>query len=199
MKACVLTTPRAVETSPLIYRDVPCPQPTGNEVLIRVRTCGICRTDLHLVEGELPRPQSSIIPGHQIVGTVEEKGERSTRFAIGARVGMPWLHRSCGTLRLLRSGGGESVRQCAIYRQHGEWRLCGIHTGTRGLPVRTTRWRERSTSGAPPLRWHYRISVAAPFGCPARRVSRYIRLWRSRSRRDSNCPALENVDLRLHA
>ena len=104
MKACVLTQPAAVETSPLEYRDVPRPQPAGNEVLIRVRACGVCRTDLHVVEGELPELHLPIIPGHQVVGTIEERGPRATRFAIGARVGIPWLHRTCGTCRFCRRG-----------------------------------------------------------------------------------------------
>jgi len=104
MKACVLTKPNAVETSPLLYREVPSPQPAGNEVLIRVHACGVCRTDLHVVEGELPQRQSTIIPGHEVVGTVEEKAEGSTRFAIGARVGIPWLHRTCGVCAYCRRG-----------------------------------------------------------------------------------------------
>ena len=82
MKACVLKQPSPVETSPLVYGDAPNPQPVGNEVLIRVRSCGICRTDLHVVEGELPERKSHIIPGHQVVGTIEALGERSTLFPL---------------------------------------------------------------------------------------------------------------------
>jgi propanol-preferring alcohol dehydrogenase len=96
MKACLLSVPRLVEASPLTYGDVQDPQPVGTEVLIRVRACGVCRTDLHVVEGELPSRKCRLIPGHQIVGTVEARGERSTRFPIGTRVGIPWLHRTCG-------------------------------------------------------------------------------------------------------
>ena len=58
--------------------------------------CGICRTDLHVVEGELPERRGHIIPGHQVVGTIEARGERSTLFPLGTRVGIPWLHRTCG-------------------------------------------------------------------------------------------------------
>jgi propanol-preferring alcohol dehydrogenase len=104
MKACVLKQPSPVETSPLEYREVPKPAPVANEVLIRVRACGICRTDLHVVEGELPERRCHIIPGHQVVGTIEARGERSTLFAIGARVGTPWLHRTCGTCRYCSRG-----------------------------------------------------------------------------------------------
>jgi alcohol dehydrogenase, propanol-preferring len=97
MKACVLPAPQLVETSPLVYRDVPRPQPVGSEVLVRVRACGICRTDLHVLEGELSPRKCNIIPGHQVVGTIEARGERSNRFPIGTRVGIPWLHRTCGS------------------------------------------------------------------------------------------------------
>ena len=97
MKACVLPTPHPVESSPLEFRDVRDPRPARNELLIRVRACGICRTDLHVIEGDMSPRKCNIIPGHQIVGTVEARGEDAVRFPIGARVGIPWLHRACGT------------------------------------------------------------------------------------------------------
>ena len=97
MKACLLTAPRPVEASPLVWSDVARPQPAGNEVLIRINACGVCRTDLHVVEGELPQKRSPLIPGHQIVGTVEAAGPGSARFSPGTRVGLPWLNRTCGT------------------------------------------------------------------------------------------------------
>jgi len=114
MKACVLKQPSPVETSPLVYGDAPNPQPVGNEVLIRVRSCGICRTDLHVVEGELPERKSHIIPGHQVVGTIEALGERSTLFPLGARVGIPWLHRTCGICRYC-SRGAENLCEMAEF------------------------------------------------------------------------------------
>ncbi|MGH9630977.1 MAG: zinc-dependent alcohol dehydrogenase family protein [Bryobacteraceae bacterium] len=96
MKACVASVPQPVESSPLRYSVVPEPGPAGNEVLIRVRACAICRTDLHIVEGELPWRKRPIIPGHQVVGTIEARGERASRYPIGTRVGIPWLHHTCG-------------------------------------------------------------------------------------------------------
>ena len=75
MKACVLRASARVETNPLEFRDVPMPQPARGEVLVRVSMCGVCRTDLHVVEGELPPRKSPVIPGHQIVGVVEKLGE----------------------------------------------------------------------------------------------------------------------------
>ena len=104
MKACVLRLPAAVETNPLEFRDVPAPLPQQGEVLVRVRACGVCRTDLHVIEGELPPRKSPVIPGHQVVGVVEQQGKNARRFAIGARVGIAWLHRTDGTCEYCRSG-----------------------------------------------------------------------------------------------
>ncbi len=72
------------------------PQPKSGEVLVRMRACGVCRTDLHVIEGELPPRKSPVIPGHQVVGMVEKQGESAGRFAIGDRVGIAWLYRTDG-------------------------------------------------------------------------------------------------------
>jgi len=104
MKACLLRAPAPVERNPLAFADVPAPRPGRGEVLLRVNACGVCRTDLHVVEGELPPRKSPVIPGHQIVGTVEELGEGAHRFAPGARVGVPWLHRTDLTCQFCLSG-----------------------------------------------------------------------------------------------
>lgn len=104
MKACVLQSPAPVETNPLKFVEVEVPRPGRGEILVRVRACGVCRTDLHVVEGELPPRKSPIIPGHQIVGTVEESGPDAHRFSKGARVGVAWLHRTDGTCEYCRAG-----------------------------------------------------------------------------------------------
>ncbi|MGB2672094.1 MAG: zinc-dependent alcohol dehydrogenase family protein [Candidatus Acidiferrum sp.] len=104
MKACLLNAPARIETNPLQFTDVPVPQPAKGEVLIRVRACGVCRTDLHVIEGELPPRKSPIIPGHQVVGIVEKLGEGSRRFSLGARVGVAWLHHTDGTCMYCRMG-----------------------------------------------------------------------------------------------
>jgi propanol-preferring alcohol dehydrogenase len=104
MKACLLRAPAAIETNPLEYTDVTAPQPKSGEVLVRVRACGVCRTDLHVIEGELPPRKSPVIPGHQVVGIVEKQGENTRRFAIGDRVGVAWLHRTDGSCQYCRSG-----------------------------------------------------------------------------------------------
>jgi propanol-preferring alcohol dehydrogenase len=81
---------------PLRKAELPMPKPGPGQVLIRVRACAVCRTDLHVVDGELTQPKLPLIPGHEIVGTVEEKGEGAERYEIGDRVGIPWLGWTCG-------------------------------------------------------------------------------------------------------
>ena len=104
MKACLLRSPARVETSPLEFTDVPEPAPQGDQVLVRVAACGVCRTDLHVVEGELPPRKSPVVPGHQVVGRIEKMGETASRFQIGDRVGIPWLHRTDGVCVYCRAG-----------------------------------------------------------------------------------------------
>jgi propanol-preferring alcohol dehydrogenase len=104
MKACLLCAPAAVEKHPLVIGDAPVPEPRPDEILIRVRACGVCRTDLHVVEGELPPVKSPVIPGHQVVGTIEKLGAAANRFRPGDRVGVAWLHRTCGVCEFCRSG-----------------------------------------------------------------------------------------------
>src|SRR5581483_4532764 len=103
MKACLLRAPASVESNPLVFTDVPAPQLAAGSVLVRVSACGVCRTDLHVVEGELAPHKSPVIPGHQVVGVVERAGEQATRFRPGARVGIAWLHRTCGVCEYCRA------------------------------------------------------------------------------------------------
>jgi alcohol dehydrogenase, propanol-preferring len=99
MRAMVLDKPRR----PLQLRDLPEPKPVAGQLRVRVSTCAICRTDLHVVDGELPNPKLPLIPGHQVVGRIEEIGERVEGFSIGERVGIPWLGWTCGECRYCRS------------------------------------------------------------------------------------------------
>jgi propanol-preferring alcohol dehydrogenase len=89
---------------PLALRTLPDPEPGAGEILLNVAACGVCRTDLHVVDGELPDVRPPIIPGHEIVGRVEAMGEGVTGFAPGDRVGVPWLGRTCGVCPYCRSG-----------------------------------------------------------------------------------------------
>ena len=88
---------------PLRWADVPTPQPAAGQILLRVHACGVCRTDLHVVDGELTEPKLPLVPGHEIIGTVIDKGERVERFAVGDRIGVPWLGYTCGTCSYCRA------------------------------------------------------------------------------------------------
>jgi propanol-preferring alcohol dehydrogenase len=89
---------------PLVAAELPEPLPGPGQVLIRVAACAVCRTDLHVIDGELPRPKLPLVPGHEIVGTVAARGDGAARFAVGTRVGVPWLGWTCGACDYCRSG-----------------------------------------------------------------------------------------------
>ncbi|HMF25325.1 MAG TPA: zinc-dependent alcohol dehydrogenase family protein [Pseudolabrys sp.] len=100
MQAMVLDRPR----TPLAMRERPLPVPGYGEILVAVAACGVCRTDLHVVDGELEHSKLPIVPGHEIVGRVAELGTGVSGFAVGERVGVPWLGATCGTCQYCRSG-----------------------------------------------------------------------------------------------
>ena len=114
MKACILVSPAPVESNPLRIVELPKPKPAAGQVLVRVHACGGCRTDLHVVEGELPPRKSPIVPGHQVVGVVEENGPHASRFQPGARVGIPWLHQTCGACEYCRAAR-ENLCERAVF------------------------------------------------------------------------------------
>jgi propanol-preferring alcohol dehydrogenase len=100
MRAMVLEAPKTA----LVARDLPVPEPGPGQVLLRVGACGVCRTDLHVVDGELIRPKLPLVPGHEIVGRVAAVGRGVERFHDGDRVGVPWLGWSCGECKFCRAG-----------------------------------------------------------------------------------------------
>src|ERR1051325_8019069 len=100
MRAMLLDAPR----QPLRAAEIPTPKPDDTQVLIEVRACAVCRTDLHVVDGELPHPKLPLVPGHEIVGTVTDRGPGAERFQIGERVGVPWLGWTCGVCEYCRRG-----------------------------------------------------------------------------------------------
>jgi propanol-preferring alcohol dehydrogenase len=99
MRAMVLDKP----ATPLVMRERPVPQPGAGEILVEVAACGVCRTDLHVVDGELPDPKLPIVPGHEIVGRVAAMGEGVSGFSRGERVGVPWLGATCGVCPYCRA------------------------------------------------------------------------------------------------
>jgi len=121
MKAMVLDDIAPIDDSPLRLRDLPEPRPAPSEVRLRVRCCAVCRTDLHVVEGDLPRATLPIIPGHQVVGVVDEVGSACRRLRRGMRVGVAWLRHTCGRCRFCLAGQ-ENLCESSIftgYHDHG--------------------------------------------------------------------------------
>src|SRR5437763_5852833 len=100
MRAMVLDVPK----KPLQLRDVLEPRPETGQLLVRISACAVCRTDLHIRDGELPEPKLPLIPGHEIVGRVEKVARDVQKFREGDRVGIPWLGWTCGACRFCRSG-----------------------------------------------------------------------------------------------
>ncbi len=118
MKAMLLRRARPVAAQALDYVEVPTPTPRANEIRIAVRACGICHTDLHTVEGEIALPKMPLIPGHQIVGVVEQIGAQVTRFHIGERVGVPWLYSTCGECEFCKRGQENLCERAQFTGQH---------------------------------------------------------------------------------
>jgi propanol-preferring alcohol dehydrogenase len=104
MDAWAVERPGPIDGGPLVPVRRPVPEPGPGEVRVRVRACGVCRTDLHVAEGDLPVHRPGVVPGHEIVGTVDAAGPGAGRFAPDERVGVPWLRHTCGTCRFCRRG-----------------------------------------------------------------------------------------------
>ncbi len=122
MKAAVLERIAPIGSSPLSLREAPIPSPGPGEIRVRVRACAICRTDLHVIEGDLPPRKLPLIPGHQVVGVVDAAGEGAGRFPGGARVGIAWLARTCGVCAFCSAGKEnlcESSRFTGYHRDGG--------------------------------------------------------------------------------
>jgi alcohol dehydrogenase, propanol-preferring len=104
MRAMVLRRPAVPASRPLRLEERPTPEPAPTQVLVRVDKCGVCRTDLHVVQGDLAPRRESVVPGHEIVGVVERLGTEVHSLAVGDRVGVPWLHRTCGRCEYCATG-----------------------------------------------------------------------------------------------
>jgi propanol-preferring alcohol dehydrogenase len=104
MTAWAVERPGPIAGGPVVRVERPVPEPGPGEVRVRVRACGVCRTDLHVVEGDLPVHRAGVVPGHEIVGTVDAAGPGATRFALGERIGVPWLRHTDRTCRFCVRG-----------------------------------------------------------------------------------------------
>jgi propanol-preferring alcohol dehydrogenase len=102
--AMQLTLPAPVDRQPLAQIDAPIPVPRAGDIRIRVRACGVCHTDLHIVEGDISPAKLPSVPGHQVVGVVDGRGLHATRFRNEDRVGVLWLYSTCGEFAYCRSG-----------------------------------------------------------------------------------------------
>ncbi len=104
MRAWVVRTPGPVDAGPLVAVERPVPEPGPGEVRVRVSACGVCRTDLHLAEGDLAPHGHDVVPGHEVVGVVDALGPGAGRFALGERIGIAWLRHTCGVCRFCARG-----------------------------------------------------------------------------------------------
>jgi len=104
MRAWAVDRPGPIDSGPLVPVEIDVPEPGPHQVLLRVLACGVCRTDLHLAEGDLMPTRPRVVPGHEVVGIVDRLGPHCTRLSVGDRVGIPWLAHTCGSCRFCRSG-----------------------------------------------------------------------------------------------
>ena len=104
MHAMQIVTPGSAEDFPLVSTNLSLPRPDAGQMLLRVLACGVCHTDLHIVEGELTAPRLPLTPGHQVVAEIESVGEAVTGFEVGQRVGVPWMHTTCGKCEFCQRG-----------------------------------------------------------------------------------------------
>lgn len=104
MRAWIVPEPRPIDESPLRLVERRVPEPAPGQIRVRVSACGVCRTDLHIAEGDLPPHRRGVVPGHEVVGHVDAGGPGPQRFAVGDRVGIPWLRSTCQTCRFCTSG-----------------------------------------------------------------------------------------------
>jgi alcohol dehydrogenase, propanol-preferring len=131
MAAWEVTEPGPVDGGPIRLTHRPVPEPAGDEILVRVRACGVCRTDLHVAEGDLPVHRRHVVPGHEVVGTVEAAGPRAEGFSTGDRVGAAWLRHTCGSCRFCKS---ERENLCLAPRFTG-WDEDGGYAGYVVVPA----------------------------------------------------------------
>lgn len=120
MKAMVLRNQASINSYPLCMEEWDIPEPKEKELIVKINCCAICRTDLHIIEGELPPKKLPIIPGHQIVGIVENTGTKCNKFKKGDRIGIAWLRKTCGTCSFCTTGK-ENLCENSLYTGYHEY------------------------------------------------------------------------------
>lgn len=139
MKAMVLSKTGTVDTDPLQLQSVPVPQPGPGQLLVELNVCGVCRTDLHVIEGELERPKLPLIPGHQAVGVITRVGPNVSERAVGERVGIAWLQGTCGQCEFCKSGRENlcSAARFTGYQVDGGYAECAVVPASFAYPIPT--------------------------------------------------------------
>ena len=135
MKAMTVNIPGPIEEHPLALADIAPPEPAEGEILVRVKTCGVCRTDLHVSEGDLPMHREHVIPGHEVVGVVERLGAGCKRYRVGERVGIAWLRETCGICIYCKRGRENLCPNAKFTGYDHDGGYCRIRHRARGLRV----------------------------------------------------------------
>ena len=137
MKAMVLSKTGTVDTDPLHMQSVPVPQPGPGQLLVELNVCGVCRTDLHVIEGELERPKLPLIPGHQAVGMITRVGPNVSERVVGERVGIAWLQGTCGQCEFCKSGRENlcSAARFTGYQVDGGYAECAVVPASFAYPI----------------------------------------------------------------
>ena len=189
MRAWVVDTPGPIDTGPLVRIHRPTPVPGRGQVLVRVTCCGVCRTDLHLAEGDLPPHRARTVPGHEVVGVVDAVGPGSHRFRVGDRIGVPWLARTDGSCPYCRRG---DENLCSAPQFTG-WDLDGGYADAcvadEAYVYRLPDVARRRTRRASALCRDHRLPRAAPQRRRTRWPARHLRLRRQRPPHRAGRPA----------
>ena len=177
MKAMVLARTADVGTSPLQLRELPIPEPGPGELLVRLTVCGICRTDLHVVEGELADPALPLIPGHQAVGLVSQVGTGVSERTVGERVGIAWLQHTCGVCEFCTSGRENLCERARFtgYQVDGGYAEYALVPAAFAYPIPPVFSDEEAAPS--PLCWDHRLPRVTFEWNPARPTARSLWVW----------------------
>ena len=162
MRAMRFERPASIDTAPLRVIEMPEPEPGPGEIRVRVRVCGICRTDLHVIEGDLPTVKAPLTPGHQVVGVVDRLGPRASRFALGDRAGIAWLRSTDGLCEACRRGDENLCAASRYTGYHEDGGYAEVRRRVRSLRLQDPRRVFRRGGNAASLRGDHRLPGAAP-------------------------------------
>ena len=178
MRAWEVTRPAPIDDAPLELVERREPEPGPGQVRVRIAACGVCRTDLHVSEGDLPVHRPRVVPGHEVVGRVDAAGPGAARFRTGDRVGVAWLAWTCGVCRFCRRGQENFAPAGNLHRLGPRRRLRRVDRGRRTLRLPAPR-RPRRRPGRPAaVRGDHRLPGPAQHRAAARRSARHLRFRR---------------------